>query len=144
MSASALKVCGLLQDLSEEDRDALWEELECSELGAGRAVFEEGAEADGLVLILEGEVRLEARERGALGELGAGAALGALSLVAAGRREVTAIATSACKLAHLSRGGFRRIAADSPQLACRLQDAILRELAANLREALPLLRAAGG
>lgn len=144
MNAGALKVCGLLQDLSDEDRDALWEELERTDLAAGRAVFEEGAEADGLVLVLEGEVRLETRERGALGELGAGSALGALSLVVAGRREVTAIAATACALGHLSRGGFRRIAADAPQLACRLQEAILRELAANLREALPALRAAGG
>lgn len=144
MSEQDLKRCGLFEELSDEERGSLWQELEEEQVPAGRALFEEGAESDGLLVLLDGEVRVESRECGALGSLHAGAALGALSLVVGGRREATAVAASDCKLAHLSRGAFRRLVADAPATACKLQEAILRELAANLREGLPALRASGG
>jgi CRP-like cAMP-binding protein len=139
-----LKRCALFEDLSEEERGLVWQELEAEEVAAGRALFEEGAEAEGLLLVLDGEVKVECRERGGLGSLFAGSSLGALSLVAGGRREVTAVAATECKLAHLSRGAFRRMVADAPATACKIQEAILREVAANLREGLPVLRASGG
>jgi CRP-like cAMP-binding protein len=144
VSQHELKRCALFEDFSDDERDTLWQELEPEDVPAGHSLFEEGSEADGLLVVLDGEVQVECRERGALGAVGAGAALGALSLVAAGRREATAVARTDCKLVHLSRGSFRRLVADAPQLACKLQEAMLRELAANLREGLPALRDGDG
>jgi CRP-like cAMP-binding protein len=144
VSEQDLKRCALFEDLSEDERGLVWQELEVEDVPAGRALFEEGAEADGLLVVLDGEVQVGCRERGALGSLFAGGALGALSLVAGGRREASAVAAAECKLAHLSRGAFRRLVADAPATACKIQEAILREVAANLREGLPVLRASGG
>jgi len=137
-----LKPFALVEELSEEEREILCEELQREELASGEALFEEGAESDGMALLVEGELTLESRESGALGRVGAGAVLGALSLVAPGTRETSAVAASPCVVAWLDRSGFRRLVHDAPGVACKLQEAIVREAAGWLREALPLLRRA--
>ncbi len=142
MSAENLKRFALLEELSEEERALLDEHLEVEELTEGRVLFEEGVEAEGLFLVLEGELALESQEQGRLARLGPGSALGGLSLVSARRREATALAATACSVAHLERGSFHRLVDDAPRLGCRLLEALLRETAAQLREALPALRQA--
>jgi CRP-like cAMP-binding protein len=142
VSGADLKRFALLEELSEEESALLAEHLEVQELPKGRVLFEEGAEAEGLLLVLEGELALESREEGRLAQLGPGAALGGLSLISARRREVTALAASACSVAHLERGAFHRLVDDAPRLGCRLLEALLRETAGQLREALPVLRQA--
>lgn len=142
MSAEDLKRFALLEELSDEERELLDEHLEVEELAEGRVLFEEGVEAEGLFLVLEGEVALESQEQGRLAQLGPGAALGGLSLISARRREVTALAVTACSVAHLERGSFRRLVDDAPRLGCRVLEALLRETTTQLREALPALRQA--
>jgi CRP-like cAMP-binding protein len=140
VNGADLKGVALFAELSEDELDALAEVLEEESLVAGRVLFEEGAEADGLVAVLEGAVELESRDHGSLTRLAAGAALGGLSLVAPGRREVTALAAEACTVAWLERGSFRRLVDDEPRVACKLVEALLRETAGDLREGLPVLR----
>ena len=142
MSAENLKRFALLEELSDEERELLDEHLEVEELAEGRVLFEEGVEAEGLFLVLEGEVALETREQGRLARLGPGAALGGLSLISARRREVTALTVTACSVAHMERASFRRLVDDAPRLGCRLLEALLHETTAQLREALPALRQA--
>ena len=142
MNAADLKPFGLLQDLCDEEAELLAEELETRELGPGRALFEQGAEGDGLFLVLEGRLTLACRELGELGAVGPGAVLGALSLVAPGRREVSAVAAEPCRVAWLEHGAFRRLMDDAPRLACRILEALLCETAGQLREGLPVLRQA--
>lgn len=140
MNPLELKSVALFGELSDAELEVLAELLEEEALAAGRALFEEGSEADGLVVVLEGAVELESREHGSLVRLPAGAAFGGLSLVAPGRREVTALAAEACTVAWLERGSFRRLVDDEPRLACKLVEALLRETAGDLREGLPALR----
>jgi len=142
VSPESLKRFALLEELSEEERDLLDEHLELEELAEGRVLFEEGDEAEGLLLVLDGEVTLESQEQGKLGRFGPGSVLGGLSLISARRREATALAASSCSVALLERGSFRRLVDDAPRLGCRLMEALLRETARQLREALPALRQA--
>jgi len=142
VNARDLKPFALFEELSEEEREILCEELERRELPAGQALFEEGAESDGMVLLLEGELAVETREGGILGRVGPGAVLGSLALVVPGVRETSAVAASSCVVAHLDRSGFRRLVHDAPAVACKLQEAIVRQVAGWLREALPALRRA--
>jgi CRP-like cAMP-binding protein len=142
VSVEDLKRFALLEELSEEERALLDEHLEVAELAEGRVLFEEGVEAEGLFLVLQGELALESRELGRLARLGPGAALGGLSLISARRREATALAATACSVAHLERASFHRLVDDAPRLGCRLLEALLRETAGQLREALPALRQA--
>ena len=96
--------------------------------------------ADGMLFVLDGALSLETREQGSLGRLGRGRTLGALSLVMPGRRELTALVAEPARIAWLERTAFRRLMSDSPGLAGRLLESILRTVASDLREGLPGLR----
>lgn len=138
MNVSDLKRFPLLVELSDDDRDALFGLLEVQTLRRGRSVYRETGEADGLVMVLRGEVRLSSRHASDddLGTLGEGAILGAASLLAMGPREATAKAVGDCQVALLSRNAYRRLVEDYPRTACRLTEAIARHLSALLRETL--------
>jgi CRP-like cAMP-binding protein len=141
LSAVDLKRFALFEELSEEEREVLADGIERIELEPGDVLFREQEEGSGLVLLVEGRVRLESTRTGELGSVGPGTALGAVSLVAVGPREVSAVAESACSILLLRRSAFRRLADDTPRAACRLAEAIAREAAALLRAGLePLVR----
>jgi CRP-like cAMP-binding protein len=133
VTADELKAFPLCVELGEEDREALAELLEEQRLHAGRSVFREGTESDGLVLIAEGTVRLEGRRLRQTGSTGTGAALGALSLLVLGPREATAICETPCRILRLRRTAFRRLLDDHPRTACRLLEGIVAELGGMLR-----------
>ena len=136
MSSTDLKTFPLLAEFDEEDRELLGELLEQRNASKGVALFREGSEAEGLVLVVSGKVRLESQRRVEQETVGPGAALGALSLVVVGPREATAIAPSACTFLLLPRTSFRRLAEDYPRTACRLAEAIVSEVASTLRDGL--------
>ena len=73
----------ILNEMSPEERESLFEFLEESSYEDGRAIFRDHDEAAELVLVTAGDVRLEAGGH-AVGELTAGAALGHASLVTIG------------------------------------------------------------
>ncbi len=106
---------------------------EAVEVEAGAVLFEQGDVAEGLVLIEEGRVRVESsRAPGSL-ELGAGASLGAFSLIGAGLREARAETTSRSRLRLLARDSFRRLREEAPDTACRLLEGVLADAATWLR-----------
>ena len=72
MSAMDLKRFALFEELSEEEREVLADELERIELEPGDVLFREREEASGLVLVVEGRVRLESSRAGELGSVGPG------------------------------------------------------------------------
>lgn len=134
MNGDDLKHFSLCGELSQADRELLVQELEERAFDSQGHLFHEGDEGDGLFLIVEGEVELLSRKAGRLGTGGPGTALGTLSLVAPGPRETSARAISELRALCLDRARFRRLMQDAPQVASKLQEAILRELASTLRE----------
>ncbi len=136
MNAADLKSIDLLAELGDDDRDALAELLEEQTVAQGRRLFSEGEESEDLVLVLEGRVRLELRGGDALGELPAGSTLGGISLVCFGKRGAAAYAEAPCRVARLDRSGYRRLADDYPRTACRLIEALFKQLADDVRESL--------
>ena len=140
MRAEELKRFALFADFSEDEREALCELLEARELPNGKSAFREGAEAEGLVLLCKGRLKLKSKRTGTLvGILEAPAHLGAASLFAFGKREVTALADGAASIRSLSRSGLPRLADDSPRAAFRLAAAVAAELAGLTRAGLDLL-----
>lgn len=131
-----LKQFPLLVELSEEDRVALGDLLEPKSVVAGRSIFREGTEADGLVLIASGAVTVSAGRLTEPESFRAGEVLGPLSLVSVGPREATAVAETGVELLVLPRTSFRRLADDYPRTACRLIEAILRDFASAVRPSL--------
>ncbi len=136
MNAADLKEFALLSEFSDEDREALFELLEPKTLNKGRSIFREGTEADGLILVVSGEVIVTAKRCCDTAGLGPGAALGGLSLFVMGPREATAKAVQQCEILQLPRTSYRRLVEDAPGAACRLAEAILKQLTSCTRDAL--------
>lgn len=133
MNPGDLKDFSLLVEFNEEDRIALCELLEPKSIIAGRTLFCEGDEADALYLLKKGRLRLLTKLSGEMGLICEGAWLGAISLMTIGVREATARAQDDCEVLVLSRPGFRRLVEDAPTTACRLAEAVVCDLAAELR-----------
>jgi CRP-like cAMP-binding protein len=136
LNATELKRFSLLAEFTEEELDALLEVMEERSISRGVALFREGSESEGLVLIVAGEARVSSRRSSENYEVGEGDALGALSLIVVGKRESTAVAESPCKFLLLPRSAFHRLSEDLPRVACRLAEGIVLEMAGTLREAL--------
>lgn len=141
MTETDLKKFALLADFSVADCEILAELIEPKRMARGRRIFGEGSEADSLVLVTAGSVRVESRRSGASGVLGEGTALGALSLVVLGVREATATAETDCELLMMPRASFRRLVEDHPRTACRFLEALVADVAGLVRQGLePLAR----
>jgi CRP-like cAMP-binding protein len=137
--AGRLKVFSLLAEFTDDDREALADVVEERVLRAGRRVFSEGTEAEGLVLVESGTVRIESRRTGESEGVEAPVALGAMSLVAVGPRECTVFAETECRVLLLPRTAFRRLVDDAPRTACRLMEGIVDDAAGSIRGALDSL-----
>lgn len=140
MRARDLKRFPLLAELVDEQYEELAACLEPRFLSADETLFEEGEEAESLVLVAAGTLRISSSRTQETSLLTAGAALGGLALFAVGTREVTAVATEAAGVLLLSRSDYRRLAEDSPHLAWRLAEGILAEVASDCRAALSELK----
>ena len=85
----------------------------------------------------EGRLKLKSKRTGDIvGILEAPAHLGAASLFAFGKRELSALADGPATVQVLSRSGLPRLADDAPRAAFRLAEAVASELAGLLRTAI--------
>jgi CRP-like cAMP-binding protein len=135
-----LKRFAMLVEFSEDERGFLAELLEKRDLPKGRSAFREGSESEGLVLLEKGRLKLKSRRTGGvIGTLEAPEHLGAASLFALGKREVTALADGPCTIWTLSRSSLSRLLDDSPRAAFRLAEAVASELGSLVRGELDAL-----
>ena len=140
MSPEFLKQFPLFAEFSDEDREALADQLEERSLRSGKSAFREGSEGEGLVLLTDGRLKLQSkRTGGVVGVLDAPAHLGAASLFAFGNREVTALADGMATIHVLLRADVLRLADDAPRTAFRLAEAVAGELAGLVRLGLDAL-----
>jgi CRP-like cAMP-binding protein len=108
-----------LRDLDEERRQAVADQLTPQRYRTNEAIFRSGDSASGLYLIESGSVRLIGDE-GEYGELGPGATLGELAVLAGKPHPDTAQAVSQTIIWHLSPTDFTRLADTYPQLRAAL------------------------
>jgi CRP-like cAMP-binding protein len=139
VTVDVLKSFRLLTELNDEDRMALSDLLDEKSVAEGRRIFSEGTEAEGLILVASGSVRIQSKRTGLEEIFEAPVALGALSLVSVGPRECTAIAASACAVLTLARTAYRRLVEDHPRTACRLTEGMIEEASALIRGGLDKL-----
>jgi CRP-like cAMP-binding protein len=131
----------LLAALCEAERDALGRYLEERRFAAGAQLFDCGEESHELLLVLEGRVRL-ARGGRELGLVGAGETLGGLGLTRVGQRACAAHAAEAVRALALDRAAYHRLRVDAPATALSLQEAVARDFASAVAEALAALEGA--
>ena len=141
MSATelGLKRFGYFADLSEDELAQLEDGLDVTRLREGAQIVMHGQESDGMLLLIEGDVQLEAADGSAVGSLAAPECIGAAALVAVGAREATVRSEGPAVVALLSRTAFHRFADDAPRAAVRVLEAIAADLATSVRNALPLV-----
>lgn len=140
MNSDDLKKFALLAEFSEDEREALADLLEERQLPTGKSAFREGAEGEGMVLLSEGRLKLKSKRTGdVVGILEAPAHLGAASLFAFGKREVTALADGIATIQLFPRSGLPRLADDAPRAAFRLAEAVACELSGLARQGLDTL-----
>jgi len=138
VSRADLKKLQLLGELGDEDRDVVAAQLEDLRLEAGALLFDEGEPGDAAFFLVSGSIALTSSAAVEGERLAAGAALGALALVADGPRAARAKTTSRSSLLVLRRDAFQRLCDDDPRVGCRLLEALLRETVRLGRAALAL------
>ena len=136
MSATELKAFALFSDLGDGEREELAALVEERDLSTGEILFEQGDEADALVLVVRGSVDVSSRRSRERVALGAGAMIGALALFAVGTRETTVVGADASDLLLLRREEFLRFAEDHPRAAFRIAAAVAAEVAQHARASL--------
>lgn len=136
MSAAALKEFAPFADLSDAEREEVADLLEPRCLSAGETLFAEGDDAEALVLVVDGALKISSPRVAEPAQVRAGTVLGALALFAVGARESSAAGVERSQLLLLRREDFLRLAEDRPRTACRVAMALSGELAAQLRGSL--------
>ena len=140
MTPAALKRHALFAALNDEEREVVASLLDERKLVEGKSAFREGSESEGLVLLESGRLKLRSnRCADVVGTLQAPQHLGAASLFALGKREVTALADGPCTIWILSRSALSRLVDDCPRAAFRLAGAVAAELAGLARQSLDTL-----
>lgn len=108
-------------------------ELRVIDLERGMVLVEQGAPADELYVVLDGELevvlRVDALEQ-TVSTLTAGATVGEIALLAGDARSATVRASGPCHVAALSEAGFRRLLLERPLVA----EALARRAVERLRE----------
>lgn len=101
----------------------------------GATLFSEGEQADTahLVLILSGEVSVEAGDGTPIAVAGPGSILGEMALLDGGPRAATCTTLSPVQAAALGQRGLARLVDEQPQAAARLLVGLSQRLADRLR-----------
>jgi aspartate ammonia-lyase len=133
--AAALKSMDLCRALSSAEIDALAAIAQTREVAAGREIFREGEPAEGLFLIVSGEIDIVKQAPGgtrSLARLGPGAILGEISLLTSEARSATGRAIADTKVLHLPMKPFRELHAQGSTAALKMVAAIAEVLARRL------------
>jgi CRP-like cAMP-binding protein len=133
--SEVLAKAAILAELGEADRERLAELLEERTYQDGFLLFQQGQESSELLFIVEGQVELK-KGGEEIARLGPGDSLGGVSLALIGKRECEAAAAGRVEVLALTRESYLRLSADYPGVALRLQESIVREVSACLREIL--------
>ncbi len=133
--ATALKGMKLCRGLSAAELEAITAIVEMREVAAGKELFREGEQGDGLFLVVAGEIDIIKRgPRGdrSLAKLGAGGVLGEMSLVTYDARSATGRATVDSRVLRVPAQGFRKLLESGSTAALKIAAAIGEVLARRL------------
>ena len=128
---ATLLTSATLSRLARADAEVVAAELDQLALPAGATVFREGDADAALYVVLDGRVHRERRGL-ELPEVGPGGQLGELGFLGAERRQETATAVGAVRLARLTHARYLQLAARAPHTALRFVEALLGGVAGAL------------
>jgi CRP-like cAMP-binding protein len=127
----------LCRTLSSAELESIAHIVQERAVAAGKDLFREGDQGDGLYLVVSGEInviKLGAGGEIVLAKMGPGAVLGEMSLITADARSATGRATSDAVVLHLPSSGFRRLVDSGStaalKISCSIAEVLARRLAA--------------
>ena len=132
----SLRRIKILATLDEARLEQLRSHLRLTRIRQWQIVLKQGDPADGMYLIIGGEVRVRLLARGAetiVATLGPGEFFGELSLFDQGSRSADVVANTDALLLKLSAGEFQKMAAQEPELAAPFLMAVSKTVAARMR-----------
>ena len=132
---AALRAAPVFRPLPPVAVERLASRLEALEVPAGQAVVEEGDDADGADLLVEGEVVVEAAEAGGdvVDRMGPGDVFGEMALLHGARRNATVRADTDCRLYRLGREEFLAAVTGHAASAAQAHDLVAERLAHRRR-----------
>jgi CRP/FNR family transcriptional regulator, cyclic AMP receptor protein len=140
-AASLLVTESALGQLSFSDARKIVRYMKPKRIKAGGALIREGEKVhnDFMMLILSGDVRVEAQSAGVAEEvvvtvIGAGSLIGEMGLINDTARSATCIASTELAVAVLSRASMKKMMMEEAELAARFLLAISSRLAERLRD----------
>ncbi|MDT8319532.1 MAG: cyclic nucleotide-binding domain-containing protein [Xanthomonadales bacterium] len=104
-----------------------WEDV--VEHGAGTVIFQEGAPADVMCVVLDGEVQLT-RQDEPLDREGRGGIIGEMAMIESATFNDTAKAVSKVRLARIDRDQFRRLIAENTEFSLHVMAVLANRLRA--------------
>lgn len=132
----ALRRIKILSMLDDQALERLRQRLQPILVRAWKPIVKEGEPADGMYLIMEGEVRVRLVAGGKeniIATLETGDFFGELALFDHGPRSADVFANSDVLLLKLSASEFQRLVVDDPELAAPFLTAVCKTMAARMR-----------
>lgn len=133
----ALSASTLFADLAAGERDLLARVMVVRSFRPGEVLVREGERphpvGDALFLVLEGQVDVHRADRGALGRLGPGDFIGVASLLDDSPRAASCTVAEPARIACLARRTLDALMHSDIRLAGRVELALARQLARDLR-----------
>ncbi len=128
--ANLVRTSELFRALADDDRDALLPKFATELVAAGTTFIQEGAANQHLWVVVSG--RCEVRSAGAqIAELGAGAAVGEISLVSGQPAVASVVAVEPAVLLRLSKADFDVVAKKHPALLAEVEKLVVARETAN-------------
>jgi CRP-like cAMP-binding protein len=144
---SALRNMALCRTLSSAELESIAHIVQERAVAAGKDLFREGDQGDGLYLVVSGEInviKLGAGGEIVLAKMGPGAVLGEMSLITSDARSATGRAVGDAIVLHLPAAQFRTLVDSGSTAALKISCAIAEVLARRLAAMNTLVLALSG
>lgn len=137
--ALPLRACSLFQNCAEADLALLETELTRRRYGPGQSLIVAGERADEMLVLLQGNVAVQIRDEAGhprrVDVLTAGMTVGEMAFLDGAPRSADVVALDEVGCLVVARDWFLALAGTRPLLKIALQQALLHELSARLRQA---------
>ena len=134
----SLRKVALFARFDEEQIAALEEVMVRRSLRSGDTVFEQGAEGDTLIVLLDGMLRVEVTgEDGAataVARIHTGEVVGEMAVLDPAPRSASVIAATDCEVLELSRGGLLQLRRLAPSVSAGIVGGIIADVTRRLRD----------
>ncbi|MBT8488800.1 MAG: cyclic nucleotide-binding domain-containing protein, partial [Gemmatimonadetes bacterium] len=132
--ARAMERLEICHGLTEEQSERLVVEFDARSVGRNETIFSTSDDADEMLLILDGDVRIEVDGR-PVGSVGPGECLGEVAFMSESPHSATAVAESELEVAVLKRSSLHGLVRSRPDIGTVVYRNLAMGLGAKLRRA---------